>query len=413
MAHSKLTKDQKRKKKLAERKKKDMQKLQHPHLWALHSCYVSVRDNDEDNVDYIHILLTKYHGNNYLTAFYLLDLSCFGVADAFISPVQSAYDAEAHIEDILGSLERDEIKFVKEKPDFVYALIQAGIGYAKQWGFTPHADFVKAQRLLPPDLLTRETSYTIECGNEDGLPLAVMTPQRPPLTDKQEQLIRDAGGEIVYEDYLSEAFEWGAEIEELRFSDKKYGDLENGGSQKYTDELVEKFRNSETYQKITKEKKWQRQLSDTFCELYLVDLVVERALREQGLTLGMTSIDFDDVFDSIITGCVTSSTPEDIIVNLGELLIFSLWMLEQYPDINPLNFIALEVMLSDQDFMASFVDNLFTADVGGFGKRIIMAAADAGVELGNEEQLAAFMETINQSGGVDFLDLAVESYQNK
>ena len=411
MAHSKLTKDQKRKKKLAERKKKDMQKLQHPHQWALHSCYVSEDAYERDNLGYINILITKYHGNNYLTAYYLLDLSCFGMADAFITPIQAAYEAEEHVEDILEGLARDGIKLVKEKPDFVYALIQAGIKYAKQWGIAPHADFSKAKCILPPDFLTMDTEYSFDCGDEEGLPVAVMTPNRAPLTERQKELIRAAGGGVVYEDYASEAFEWGVEIEELRFSEKKYGDLEEGGSQKYTDELVTKFRKSEVYQKITKEEKWQSQLSDAFCELYLVDLVVERALREQGLTLGMTSIDFDDVFDSITSTCVTSSTPEEIIINLGELVIFSLWILEEYPSINSVNLIELEGMLGDKDFMTSFVDDLFSADVGGFGKQIIMAASEAGVDINDEAQLEQFMKNINKSGGVDFLDKAIETFE--
>ncbi|MCH2209236.1 MAG: hypothetical protein MK132_25695 [Lentisphaerales bacterium] len=413
MAKQKISKDQKRKKKLAERKKKEVVKLQQPHAWAVHSCYISEFAREEGNEAIIQILLTKHYAGNYLTSSFLVDLCCMGVKDCMTTKIQSEFEAEDFINYNLEYMEESGSMLVKDSPKFAYAILQAGVNFASKWGFSPKSDFSKAKRILPPNLLTDDYGIDIHCGGLDGKPLAYISPYTVPLTEYQKDLIDKAGGQVVYEEQETDAYDWGLEIPELRFDEEIYGKFDQLGAQKYTNELVEKFRSSSYYKEASGDIEFKKHISENFDALFLVKFFVFGALKHQGLTFGMAHIDFEELFFVMQDSLVVEATPEDLSANIGELALFSGWLYEEYPDIDPVNLIQLYKIIEDKDFIIDFMDCLISGEEGGTSKQIAMAALEAGVEMDDESQLKVFMEAINEAGGVDNLEDAVKTFKSK
>ena len=121
-----------------------------------------------------HVVISReLPGNQVACADFLLDSYCLGVKNAMLF-IKSRAEYEH------GFLERfsENVPHAEVEPEFARMLIEGGIAYAQQFGFSPHPDYKKASVLLG-DIETAEDAFDFEFGC-NGMPLYISGPHDSP-----------------------------------------------------------------------------------------------------------------------------------------------------------------------------------------------------------------------------------------
>ena len=138
----------------------------------LGKCYISL-DWEESGI--ANILVSRKHVNGNVTlGFYLVDLKCLGIKDAFFKFNVS----EDEMFDMVDYMNAVEIEYNQ-----VHNIIYGGEAFAKDCGFKPHKDWTVAQFILEKDD-DRIPLIDIEFG-EDGVPAYYVGPNDNPAKIKQ------------------------------------------------------------------------------------------------------------------------------------------------------------------------------------------------------------------------------------
>ena len=198
----KLSKDQKRKKKLTAKVKKNNSTLLRPHLWPLYKCFASEQWLEtRNNHNYCNIMIVRGHKGRYQIAMYMVDLLCQGVKDCFMSPEFSEHAID---DEITRCLDTSRGGDVKAPCNYKLALniIRTSILWAEKFEIKPNPGFQKVKRLLPPQLLEKQgDDEDIHCGDNEGKPYWMASPNFPGPSPRQTELIEAADGHI---DHISD-----------------------------------------------------------------------------------------------------------------------------------------------------------------------------------------------------------------
>ncbi len=188
----------KRQKKLAlkEKKRKEKRKLRERvgSTWAVanqiaiaarsptHECLVP-KTLSEQGLGTL-ILSRKLPENQIAASFFLLDIYCLGVKNAFISFMSSG-EYSSKIDELVeqhGPME-------SLHPACFKKLIEGGITYAKELGFKPHDDYRLARRLFG-DIDASACPTGFEYG-KDGKPFFLSGPSETP--EQMQHIIKTLG----------------------------------------------------------------------------------------------------------------------------------------------------------------------------------------------------------------------------
>lgn len=103
---------------------------------------------------------------------YLIDVFCLGIKNCFIrlTNLEGYKDMLRHVTESCGQLKSIE-------PVYANTLIYKASEYARQFGFKPHADFVKAKNLLKNIPLDEGQLFTF---GKDGKPCYIQGPNESP-----------------------------------------------------------------------------------------------------------------------------------------------------------------------------------------------------------------------------------------
>lgn len=129
-----------------------------------------------------------------IAAFYLVDLYCLGVKDAFTIEVHSLRALEKNV---AKAMQGEEIPI---SPALAHEIVYGSIEFARKYGFEPHPDFyrLKANEILdPPDAYPHSGEVVF---GYQGKPFYVAGPYDSPAKIAQilSTLERTAPGEYIY-----------------------------------------------------------------------------------------------------------------------------------------------------------------------------------------------------------------------
>jgi hypothetical protein len=117
-----------------------------------------------------HVIISRQlTGNQVAFADFLLDTYCLGVKDVFMS-----IKSQAEYEHEFLAFIREKMPLEDVEPEFARMLIEGGIAYAEQFGFSPHPDYKKASIILG-DIEVIEDGFEFEFGCE-GTPYYISGP---------------------------------------------------------------------------------------------------------------------------------------------------------------------------------------------------------------------------------------------
>jgi hypothetical protein len=143
--------------------------------WPLLGCWVNKDWRDPEKLNQVVVARRDPHTGKVVTGVVLLDRACLGAKNAFVANFATAAEFR---KELLGHI-RQVQELIEIELNLAAAIIKAGIDYAAQFGFRPHADYREAAILLgaaDPDAVTEE----IAVGGSEGKPLYVSGPYDNP-----------------------------------------------------------------------------------------------------------------------------------------------------------------------------------------------------------------------------------------
>ncbi|MEA3396656.1 MAG: hypothetical protein U9R05_04265 [Chloroflexota bacterium] len=179
--------------------------------WPVLGCWVNKDWRDTTELNQVAIARRNPHTGEVFAGVVLMDRACLGAKNAFASNFATAAEFR---KELLGHI-RQAQELTEIELNLAAAIIKAGIDYAAQFGFRPHADYREAAILLgdaDPDAVTEE----IPVGGPEGKPLYVSGPYDNPekiMAHLRRKVGPDGFNSVYAIDGPPEGFE-GLEIEE-------------------------------------------------------------------------------------------------------------------------------------------------------------------------------------------------------
>ncbi len=143
--------------------------------WPLLGCWVNQGWRDPEKLNQVVIARRDPHTGEVVTGVVLMDRACLGAKNAFASNFATAAEFR---EEMLEHFKKTQ-DLIEIELTLAAAIIRAGIDYAAQFGFRPHADYREAAILLSdvdPDAVTEE----IAVGGPEGKPYYMPGPYDNP-----------------------------------------------------------------------------------------------------------------------------------------------------------------------------------------------------------------------------------------
>ena len=179
--------------------------------WPVLGCWVNKDWRDTGELNQVVVARRDPYTGEVVAGVVLVDRACLGAKNAFVANFEIAAEFR---KELLGHI-RQAQELIEIELNLAAAIIKAGIDYAAQFGFRPHADYREAAILLgdaDPDAVTEE----IAVGGPEGKPLYKSGPYDNP-EKIVAQLLRKVGPDgfhyLYAIDGLPEGFE-ELEIEE-------------------------------------------------------------------------------------------------------------------------------------------------------------------------------------------------------
>ncbi|WP_347273217.1 hypothetical protein [Candidatus Kuenenia sp.] len=145
----------------------DAEKVSH---YPVYECLVSREILD---IGIGNVLFSRILPNDKIAVIILtVDVYCLGVKNAFYRVI-----SKAEYNDTLREQHnlKDKIQFAEKEPSWIRKLVEGSVSYAKNLGFNPHPDYMKA-RMLFGDVDPNECAEEIEFG-KGGKPFYVAGPR--------------------------------------------------------------------------------------------------------------------------------------------------------------------------------------------------------------------------------------------
>ena len=143
--------------------------------WPLLGCWVNEGWRDPMKLNQVVVARRDPYTGEVIAGVVLMDRACLGAKNAYVANFKVAAEFRKELlEHVRQSQELVEIEL-----NLAAAIIKAGIDYAAQFGFRPHADYREAAILLgdaDPDAVTEE----IAVGGPEGKPFYVSGPYDNP-----------------------------------------------------------------------------------------------------------------------------------------------------------------------------------------------------------------------------------------
>jgi hypothetical protein len=140
-------------------------------LLPIDKCYISKKWKELGECN---IFITRKHSNgNFTAGFYLVDLFCLGVKDAFYYFNLPDYE----IKNIIDNANDSGESIVECDYALAHNIIYGALDFAEEYGFNPHKDFAIAKYILAEDDDTTPF-MDIEFG-ENGIPCLLVSKDRP------------------------------------------------------------------------------------------------------------------------------------------------------------------------------------------------------------------------------------------
>jgi hypothetical protein len=135
------------------------------------SIYECLVNTDWEKSKLAHVVIARQHTNGNITAcIYLVDLMCLGVKDTDYMFNVPLFEYKEKIEMTGDGLDIGPISY-----ELAHNIVNAGLEYADEYGFSPHKDFTSiTSNMLEEDNDNIEL-IDIECGY-DGKPAYMRTP---------------------------------------------------------------------------------------------------------------------------------------------------------------------------------------------------------------------------------------------
>lgn len=143
--------------------------------WPLLGCWVNKDWQDPEKLNQVVVARRDPHTGEVVAGVVLMDRACLGAKNAFVANFEIAAEFR---KELLGHIGQAQ-ELIEIELNLAAAIIKAGIDYAAQFGFRPHADYQEAAILLgvaDPDAVTEE----IAVGGPEGKPLYVAGPYDNP-----------------------------------------------------------------------------------------------------------------------------------------------------------------------------------------------------------------------------------------
>lgn len=413
---AKLTKDQKRKKKLEAKKKKELKAFQEIHKWPLHKCVVSSKWYDEkDNKHHIHLIICRKYAGKMTGVVFLIDLLAKGVLDCFMLPLEEDFAFEGRFYDVERRLKNDTGNLLRDVSlDYAQRIIYSAVDWGNRFKLASAKDLQKSLKIVNPNLLKEKDIELLPCGNEDGVPIYTDGTYGSPLSDEVLELLEAAGGGYIpepddeLEDWGVEP-SYGAECAGLRFDEKVYGSLANGGAEQYADEITKKFLVSDKFKAFVE----QEGLDESYLGGLIVEPLLANALLSRMGTISFSRFDVGELlFYYLHRSCSFFHQQETIHLSWREMKFFSEWVLEQYPTVIEENLEALiEYSESLEDF-EEFKKTVLDPYQGGPSKLIAYMIYKCEVDMDDESANEKITECLNEAG-FDDIEAAIALYKKR
>lgn len=143
--------------------------------WPLLGCWVNENWRDPEKLNQVVVARRDPYTGEVVSGVVLVDRACLGAKNAFVANFEVAAEFR---KELLGHVRQSQ-ELIEIELNLAAAIIKAGIDYAAQFGFRPHADYREAAILLgdaDPDAVTEE----IAVGGSDGKPFYVSGPYDNP-----------------------------------------------------------------------------------------------------------------------------------------------------------------------------------------------------------------------------------------
>lgn len=163
----------------------DAEKVSH------YPVYESLVSREIMDIGIGNVLFSRILPNDKIAVIILtVDVYCLGVKNAFYRVF-----SKAEYNDTLREQHnfKDKIQFAEKDPSWIRKLVEGGVSYAKNLGFNPHPDYMKA-RMLFGDVDPNKCAEEIEFG-KDGKPFYIAGPRENFAQQKSiiNQLTRTCG----------------------------------------------------------------------------------------------------------------------------------------------------------------------------------------------------------------------------
>ena len=301
----------------------------------IHECWIF---SGWEESQMANIIISRQHKNGNITyGFYLVDLGCLGVKDAFFR----FNNTETEYHNFIERLQRDRTGLQRADYKLVHNIIFAAVEFAEDFGFFPHKDFTSLMQYFLEEDTDNIELMEIECGN-DGKPLYTQGPHENDAKARKiiAQLEKVAGtGNFDYvlnaeEEYFDNNADnlWEEEEEDNR-ENQDWNDKEAKLEEKYA-----RFPDSEKIIQIknliTKEAENENTEGENAEVAYLVNSIVTKHINyistekiSNTLVEKLEELEVVDEFPDEFFAAIPGEISEDFKIKFNELFE----IVHQYP----------------------------------------------------------------------------------